>query len=168
MSQQTRGKTNNALWSYCSNFEWPGKTATWGLAEKLNKQLSNASERARPKMQRVAISANSSGRHSWKYAGSPARTLVNSGTPRNGNHYLQYPLRWIWICGIYVEERLEGIFAEKHSQFPRELIKCVLYFDKDDFLFSMVKVVFLRSFPVQNVQGKSISLAMVEVKRNNT
>lgn len=57
---------------------------------------------------------------------------------------------------------------QKHSQFPRELIKCVLYFDKDDFLFSKVKVVFLRGFPVQNVQAKSMSLVMVEVKRNNT
>lgn len=67
---------------------------------------------------------------------------------------------------MHVEERLKEIFAQK-TLFPRELIKYVLYFDKDDFLFSRVRVVLLRGFPVHSVQAKPVSSVMVEVKRND-
>lgn len=68
---------------------------------------------------------------------------------------------------LYIEERPKKIFAKRHSQFPRELIKYVLYFDKDDFLDSRMTVAFLDGFPVQHVQVRSMSLVMVMVKRNN-
>lgn len=68
---------------------------------------------------------------------------------------------------LYIEEWPKKIFAKRHSQFPRELIKYVLYFDTDDFLDSRMTVGLLDGVPVQNVQVRSMSSVMVMVKRNN-
>lgn len=95
------------------------------------------------------------------------RELSHLSSTQKHNCYLQDLLQCVWTHVIHVEERLKEILAKKHSQFPRELIKYILYFDIDSFLFSMLKVGFLHGFPVQNIQVKSMSLAMAVMKRNN-
>lgn len=122
------------------------------------------SERQRPKMQGAGIFCKYQLQTLLRECREACKTSVSSAAHRNGNCHLQHPT--VGVATWYVCWRKANRDVCWKTLFPRGCIQYVFYLTKDVLLFSAAWVDFLRSFPVWKVQAKSVSLAMVEVKRN--